>query len=786
MMKPIACALLCLLVAPQEDPAKNLKSKDANTRLIALEALSKEKNAKNEKAVLGALKDDDWEVVEKAVEVLGKIGSKEALDDLVKLALNAPLKRLRTGAGATLAEIDAQAGLEALLKKLPAADVLAKKGAGPEVGRLVQSLAELAANAKVELDLSALDKLPEKAKDAFVRAEAARALVAGTPASKTEVLQRLALSASPQVAAAALEAAQRKPAVERVDPLVAALERPALADVVERRAIHALVAALTASDSATANAQAERVLPKLIGASDAHVSARGVRVIAEFARRDPRPLDAAKLLSLLKPALSNAAAGTRAEAAATLALVGGDDAWKEAQSVCSGDKDPRARRAALVALSTIYTGADAKSRGELVARLATDASPEVRLTAATALGIKGNQEAAAPLEKALTDSDWKVQVCAAVSLGKLQTAGAVEKLAGLAKSAPTWQLRAAAVEGLARTFRKECVPGIIAVVADADPTVQKTAHAFLCTVAEKQLPPKVDVWTDWWAKNGAKIEIVERPKGPATGKPSAQSDTQAPVVDFGIWRSLDVVVLDSRGDHIQRILERLKFEHRTTIAGKVGDAGLHPAAVFVANCTGEIAPADVERLEWFVLAGGRLFGSCWALSETIAKIFPGVLNKYETSNEVLENVPASNCAPESPYLQGVFGAGVEPVFVLEGAHLIDVLAPERCEVLIDSPHCAQSWGSGTLAALFTEGHGTVVDSVNHFEDQGFDHVEGLKTSEQRQAWAVDHMGYALEDLRKTRNERWWDKGNQASEHVQDLLVFRLVTNVVKIERGWTQ
>jgi hypothetical protein len=300
------------------------------------------------------------------------------------------------------------------------------------------------------------------------------------------------------------------------------------------------------------------------------------------------------------------------------------------------------------------------------------------------------------------------------------------------------------------------------------------------------LPPKVDVWTDWWAKNGAKIEIVERPKGPATGKPGALSDTQAPVVDFGIWRSLDVIVLDSRGDHIQAILERLKFEHRTTIAGKVGEAGLHPAAVFVANCTGEIAPADVERLQWFVLAGGRLFGSCWALSEMIAKLFPGIVNKYETANEVLDNVPASNCAPESPYLQGVFGEGVEPVFALLGAHLIDVLAPERCEVLIDSPRCADTWGAGTLAVLFTQGHGTIVDSVNHFEEQGFDHITGLKTSEQRQAWAVDHMGYALEDLRKTRNERWWDKGNQASEHVQDLLVFRLVTNVVKIERGWTQ
>jgi len=219
-----------------------------------------------------------------------------------------------------------------------------------------------------------------------------------------------------------------------------------------------------------------------------------------------------------------------------------------------------------------------------------------------------------------------------------------------------------------------------------------------------------------------------------------------------------------------------------TMAGKVGESGVHAGAVFVANCTGEIEAVDVDRVRYFVLVGGNFFGSCWALHETIERALPGVVKKAETASEVLDRVPAEDCSGGSPYVAGVFMEGVVPEYALEGAHLIEIVTPERCEVLVDSPETLARWGCGNLAVLFRAGHGTVVDSVNHFEAQDFQTVEGLKTAVDRQAWAMDHMGLTYEDWRKTRHEKWWENSVRASAEVQDLSVFRLVTNVVRLSR----
>ena len=45
------------------------------------------------------------------------------------------------------------------------------------------------------------------------------------------------------------------------------------------------------------------------------------------------------------------------------------------------------------------------------------------------------------------------------------------------------------------------------------------------------------------------------------------------------------------------------------------------------------------------------------------------------------------------------------------------------------------------------------------------------------------MGLALEDLRKTRAERYWKKTADAAREVKDLSVFRLITNFVREKRA---
>ena len=131
---------------------------------------------------------------------------------------------------------------------------------------------------------------------------------------------------------------------------------------------------------------------------------------------------------------------------------------------------------------------------------------------------------------------------------------------------------------------------------------------------------------------------------------------------------------------------------------------------------------------------------------------------------------------------GVFDDGVVPMYSLEGAYLIDVLAPERVQVLVDSPECASRWGGGQLAAWFSVGHGTIFDSANHFEEQGFTRATHLREPEERQAFAIDHLGMTYAELRAVMEERWWDNATEVGKRVRDLSVFRLVSNFVREKR----
>jgi hypothetical protein len=263
-----------------------------------------------------------------------------------------------------------------------------------------------------------------------------------------------------------------------------------------------------------------------------------------------------------------------------------------------------------------------------------------------------------------------------------------------------------------------------------------------------------------------------------------------------VFRDLDVVVLDSRGDHIQKVLQLVRtpgaenkdgsaahgIPYRSTRAAQHHKDGLPPAAVYVSNCTGEVEAGDIELITWFVHTGGYLFGSCWSLHETIEKVVPGIVRKFETAGEVVDTVRAEPCAPGSPYLKGVFDGDVEPEYNLEGAHLIEVLDRERCEVLVDSPECATRWGIGNLTAVFRVGHGLILDSVNHFDNQGLTNATWVKEVDQRQAYALDHMALSYKEWRATRDEKWWSSNTKAAEKIYDRTALDLVTNVVRSKR----
>ncbi|MFT7486845.1 MAG: hypothetical protein ACI9F9_002701, partial [Candidatus Paceibacteria bacterium] len=355
---------------------------------------------------------------------------------------------------------------------------------------------------------------------------------------------------------------------------------------------------------------------------------------------------------------------------------------------------------------------------------------------------------------------------------------APEALNALVKTSEDWRLRGAAVVGLSKCLQKDAITGVIAALEDTEPLVARTALTYLKSVNRGQsVEPSVEAWSAWWESHRDKIRLLD-PKEQQK-RNTKYGYAASPDV---IYRDLDVLVLESRGDQIQVILGQLGIAHRMTMAGKLETDGLEASGVFISNCTGEMAPQDIERLDWFVKVGGYLCGSCWALSETIERIEPGVLSKFHTRDEVLDTVIASPCDPDSQFTAGVFGEYVQPLYRLEGAHLIDVLQPERVEMLVDSVECAEKWGSGNLACWFSSGHGTILDSTNHFHGQGLQNALGLKKPEQRMAYAMDHMGTSFERIRETAKEKYWGSNHTAAQNILDYSVFNLVTNFVRLRR----
>jgi len=166
---------------------------------------------------------------------------------------------------------------------------------------------------------------------------------------------------------------------------------------------------------------------------------------------------------------------------------------------------------------------------------------------------------------------------------------------------------------------------------------------------QEKMPPVKKIWRAWWEKVGEKYEFVDRDEEARKLKKYGYAVTRK-----GVYEGMDVIVLQSRGDSIEQLLGKMEISHRMTRAGQIPKDGLHPFALFVSNCTGEITNKDVEYLQWFVRAGGYLFCSCWALTHTAEKVYPGldgydpVVKKVPSKGNVLDNVPAEPAPRRAP------------------------------------------------------------------------------------------------------------------------------------------
>lgn len=762
----VAAALLTALVpaqAPAGDLVLALRAKEIDQRLAAIDQVATSGRKDAETLLLPLLGDKDWEVQERSARALGAMRAKAALKPLAELAVDGDVVRIRQAAAIAVAAVDAAEGAATIWKKA--------KGKTQ-----VAALEALALVLRGQPPFAEADKLQKLLRDAapLVREAAAAAWLEGAP-DRAAALAALLQEPFLVVRCRALDAVAAAPRAADVEPLVAAFAGPGQNEVVGRRLVRALAATLAAGTSDRA-AAARAALQR--AGDDVLALTRRARLLPLLTRGEPPVLDRAIAVELLGPALQARDGAARAAAARALREIGGDAALAAALAHFPREPETRVLVQLVESIAALRPPTSPEAAGWLAQIVGGQLDAAVRERAIVRLGKSGVPGVADALAGALGDSKWEIACCAAVSLGKTDDDGAFAPLQRLLAHAD-WKRRGAAVVGLMHWSRETAVEPLLGMLGDQHPVVARAAHEALRTMSRRyDAKPDAKAWRSWWADARGKHDFTDRE---ATLDKLRKYGYAVP--DSEIYQGLDVLVFKSRGDHIEQLLDKLKIAYRATEQNQVLAAGVHPEAIFVSNCTGELAPTDLEPLAWFVCTGGSLFGSCWALSETIARIHPGVVQKAPTkAQDVLDDVRALPVRADSPLLTGVFPPSVVPIYHLEGAHLIQVLDPERCEVLIDSPDAAERHGTGNLAAWFHSGHGVLFDSANHFDLQGLEKQADLKTDKDRQAYAIDHMGMSFETWRATRTATYWKNPASASKNVPDLSAFRLLTNFVRSKR----
>ena len=751
-----AAVLLLLLLA---DADALLSSRDVASRLAGVEQLRKEGHPGAEALLQKAAKDRDWEVIHRAVEALATRGSRESTGLLLQIAIKGPVRKIRLAAAAALQRLDPEAAGASLAKKLR----------GETVIRAAEALEVIAAPSAGQ----ALEKVVKRP-DSPARIHALLALGALRDEKRIGFFNGYLMDPDIQVRAAAAEALARVGRARAIGPLRDGLADPKMTAVMERRHIAAIRTLLLAEPDEEKRAFAARMLVTSLGmGGPPKVVAAYARMLGELGRKEQPagPVDD-YVRTLRGVGLTHSDATVRSAAVAALARLG-----REPERLTDVAKSDTSKRVRFHALRAVVKIEGEKALDLLLDRLKNDPDVSVREEAAFLCGRRKFKEAVPSLAHALSDRAWEVCLSAAVSLGKLGASEGVQPLQRLLKE-KDWRRRGAGVVGLGWIQQPVAVDALIGVLRDKEVAVAATALEFLRHMTGQALAAKQKGWREWWGKSRKTFTFRDPGEEAREAKKYGYAVTRR-----GVYEDLDIVVLQTRkgGDNIQFLLKDYGIEHRIIRAASVKKVGLHPYALFIANCPGEITNSDVERLQWYVRAGGYLFASCWALTHTVQAAFPDVVKKLHTRAQIVDTVEAEKCPSNSPLIEGVFDGVTLPLYELMGSHVIDVIDPERFEVLIDSPACATRWGDGNLAGWFTIGHGLVLDSANHFDLQGMKQ-QRLRDEKERMAFAVDHLGYGYKELRKLRDEGVFAKQPLAVKRTRDLSIFRFITTFVRQKR----
>jgi len=386
------------------------------------------------------------------------------------------------------------------------------------------------------------------------------------------------------------------------------------------------------------------------------------------------------------------------------------------------------------------------------------------------------------LAKGETDAKkaFHARAAACVAFGRLARADAFSDLVALAEER-RWHIRAAALEGLVYTWKKEAIPVYLKFFADKNTMVRKVARTNLRYMSGKRFA-KREKYEQWWKKVGPKLELVH--PDDVVKKFKVERDKYGYAVNTRrhlqkVLGSTEILVLRGRWDFVEKVLVDLDVEHTAVFAQKVKDLGLTPKQIVLVNCEGTTDGQTTDYLRWFVATGGYAATTDWALVNAVSKTFPRVLLKYAKKNTGNDVVIVEPGLPGSPLLEGAFPFGVKPKWWLEVQAFPLVLDdPVRAEVLVDSFEMLSRYGSSPMLVEFQSGLGKVIHSTSHFflAKEGF---SNFGSAAERKLFAADHLGLSAREIRELEAKGFFDQMKETTPISRSYSMFAMLVNFIK-------
>ncbi len=734
----------------QADPVAkalaDLDSKDHAVRIEAAKALGGEKAAKNVVSTLvRRLADPDWGVQVAVCDALGRLAAAEATQTVAQKAIDGDIFFVREAALRAVADLDKNKAIGVFLKA-------AKSGKGEHRVRGVRALGSLR-DPRLIPELSALSK----DKDPFIRGEAMAAL--GPIADGKSGLIMLDVLKGKGFAA-------QNGALQGLSQWIPREEKE------KKRAIAAVAAFLAGNRAGYVIRRARETL----GPIDAALLSEALR--AELGRADPESkvriawvaaeLNLRDLAPDLRPFAKEKDEKLRAAAAAALGRIGAsDDTTSALLQTLLKDPSPLVQAAAFRAYSE-----DLRER--IAPGQVKGFPPDIRLAAVGAMtrATKGLEEEFPALVGLLDDTDWRVACAAAVALGKLFQERAIESLTKPLRHAD-WRIRGAAAVAAGKILRKEAIPLLLDALQDKHAIVQGAALKNLQYLTRQTFGLDPASWRNWWGAN----EKGFTPFDPQdTLKRLRESGYGTDDYIYKLFENMEIVVVSGSWDHVEEVLKDLKLKHQVISGSELDKVHLNPRQIVLLNCGSQVGGKNTEFLLWFVVTGGYLMATDWAIADSLEKIWPGYLASYKkdaTNDDVVVSEPCSS----DRLLRNVYADHARTKVWLEITSFgIQVNNPYVMTTLVDSLEMTQKYNLDTLCLTFENGLGKVFHSMSHFYLQK-QSLQNVRTKQELKIFAIDHLGLDIDQVRRMDDTGDFDAAGKEplSRHYP---VFKLIVNYV--------